>query len=133
MRCLQRLRRTLAIPLLALTRLACSDAGGGEDAGASEAVVRGKHYYQSVCTACHNGDPNVDGTLGPALAGAALEVIEAKVMRGVYPEGYTPKRDTNTMPSFQFLEPELANIVAYLASAESVESVEFVESAESAL
>jgi hypothetical protein len=60
----------------------------------------------------------VDGTLGPALAGTPLEVVEAKVMRGEYPEGYAPKRDTATMPRFEFLGPELANITAYLASVE---------------
>ena len=104
--------------LLALAALACGDAGGQVAPIDAEAalIARGKHYYDNVCIACHNGDPSVEGTLGPALAGASLEVIQAKVMRGEYPKGYTPKRDTGTMPRFQYLEPELGAIAAYLAS-----------------
>ena len=115
--------RALA-PLLALAALACGNGGdsggggGGEAGGLADQIARGKHYYENVCTACHNGDPNVDGTLGPALAGTPLDVLEAKVMRGEYPEGYTPKRSTSTMARFPYLEPELENIAAYLQSVE---------------
>lgn len=107
--------------LIMLATLACGDTGGAKGNGAevdaeTALIARGKHYYDNVCIACHNGDPNVNGTLGPALAGSSLEVIQAKVMRGEYPEGYTPKRDTGTMPRFQYLEPELEGIATYLAS-----------------
>jgi mono/diheme cytochrome c family protein len=109
--------------LLLIAALACGDGtasqtGAAEEGSVGDQVARGEHYYQNVCIACHSGDPNVDGTLGPALAGTPLEVVEAKVMRGEYPEGYAPKRDTATMPRFEFLGPELANITAYLASVE---------------
>jgi mono/diheme cytochrome c family protein len=124
MRPAKQTRFTRALVLAAVAALACgdSDASKGdaaEQGGVTDQVARGKHYYQNVCIACHHGDPNVDGTLGPALAGSPLEVIEAKVMRGEYPEGYTAKRDTATMPRFEFLGPELANIAAYLASVEA--------------
>ena len=110
----------ILLGLLPIATLSCSEAGdGGGSGGELDAVARGEHYYQNVCIACHSGDPNADGTLGPALAGTPLAVIEAKVMRGEYPEGYTPKRETATMPRFEFLGPELSNIAAYLASVQA--------------
>lgn len=131
-----RSRHSFRIPrsclgLLALSlSLACGDGddgaggaaggGGGEDAQTT-LISRGRHYYHNVCIACHNGDPTRDGTLGPALAGVSLDVIEAKVMRGEYPEGYTPRRNTSTMPAFAYLEPELPGIAAYLATFEPPE------------
>ncbi len=117
----KRCTRALA-PLLLALALACGEGGGeggAEEGGEAEEIARGKHYYQNICIACHSGDPNADGTLGPALAGSSLAVIEAKVMRGEYPEGYTPKRDSATMPRFEYLEPELANIAAYLANVDT--------------
>ena len=77
-------------------------------------VERGDHYYQNVCTACHNGDPSKDGTLGPAVAGSSVALLEAKVLRGEYPPGYKPKRDTSAMPRFEFLAPEIPGLAAYL-------------------
>ena len=118
----KRVRPAAVLPFLTSVALACGDGGGGETgSGGAEAeeIARGKHYYKNVCVACHNGDPNVDGTLGPALASTPLEVIEAKVMRREYPAGYTPKRESRSMPEFPFLEPELPAIAAYLASVNS--------------
>ena len=39
-----------------------------------------------------------DGSVGPAVAGASRELIEAKVLRGEYPPGYTPKRPGGAGP-----------------------------------
>ena len=109
--------------VFALVALGCSEQEVQEEVrqnesgdAALDAVARGKHYYESVCTACHHGDPSQSGTIGPALAGASLELLEAMVLRGEYPPGYTPKQPGGAMPVFQFLEPELPNIAAYLAS-----------------
>ena len=94
--------------------LAC---GGGEDSGAElDLAARGEHYYQNVCIACHNGDPTRDGALGPAVAGSSLELIQAKTIQGEYPPGYTPKRDTQAMPRFEYLAPEVPSLAAYLGS-----------------
>ena len=102
------------LPLFALLPLAaCSD--GDDESVLSELAERGKHYYQNVCVACHNGDPRIDGTLGPAIAGAPLALIEAKVLRGEYPEGYTPKLATAAMPRFEYLADEIDSIAAYLS------------------
>ncbi len=73
--------------IAAAALIGCDDAG--EPTG-SEAAQRGKSVYMSVCIVCHNGDPNEDGALGPAIAGSSLELIQAKVLRAEYPEGYEP-------------------------------------------
>lgn len=102
------------LPLLALATLAaCSE--GGDESALPELAERGKHYYQNVCVACHNGDPTLDGVLGPAIAGSSLALIEAKVMRAEYPAGYIPKRATAAMPRFEYLKDEIDSLAAYLA------------------
>ena len=104
--------------VVSLAALGCGE-GGGEalpDDPQARLVARGKHYYDNVCVACHSGDPSVDGTLGPAVAGSTEALVEAKVMRAEYPPGYTPKRNTATMPRFPYLEPEIGAIAAYLQS-----------------
>lgn len=103
----------LLAALLAGAWLGCSDNGGGEATG-SAAAQRGQKLYENVCIACHNADPKLDGSLGPALAGASLELLEAKVLRGEYPPGYTPARPSQAMPRFEYLKDHLADVAAYL-------------------
>lgn len=79
------------------------------------AVVAGRQVYQTNCTACHNANPNDAGALGPAVAGSSLGLLEAKVLRGEYPPGYTPKRDTRAMVPLPFLKSRLPDLEAYLA------------------
>ena len=103
----------LALAPLALAALAC---GSGERGAPPDAAARGKLVYENVCTACHNRDPRQDGALGPAVAGAPRELIEAKVLRSEYPPGYTPKRPSAAMPRYEYLAPNLEDVAAYLAS-----------------
>jgi mono/diheme cytochrome c family protein len=111
------LTRLLAAALAGFA-LACS---GGETAELSPLAQEGKDIYQSVCIACHNGNPNLDGSVGPANAGASEELLAAKLIRGEYPDGYTPKRpESNAMPVFPYLEPKIPALTAYLAEAEEV-------------
>ena len=98
--------------LCASLSIACSENPNSNSA--PSLVERGEHYYQNVCIACHNGDPNEDGTLGPAVAGASIALLEAKILRGEYPPGYQPKRETASMPRFEFLAPEIPGLAAYL-------------------
>jgi len=63
-------------------------------------------------------DPRQDGALGPAVAGASYELIEARVMRGEYPEGYEPKRPSRVMIPLPHLERQLPELAAYLESLE---------------
>jgi len=107
-------RLALALAPLALAALAC---GSDEPAsGVDPALARGKTVYENVCTACHHRDPRQDGALGPGVAGASRELIEAKVLRAEYPPGYIPKRPSAAMPKYEYLAPNLADIAAYLAT-----------------
>ena len=99
--------------LIAIALTACS--GESDDSG-DPTVARGELIYRNVCTVCHNADPGLDGMTGPAIGSASRELLEAKLLRGEYPSGYTPKRDTQQMPRFEYLEPNLGEIAAFLAS-----------------
>lgn len=83
-----------------------------------ELVEAGRGAYNGNCIACHAMDPRIDGALGPAVAGASFELVEARVMRGEYPEGYTPKRPSRVMIAMPYLETRLPEIAAYLQSLE---------------
>lgn len=82
----------------------------------SDLVAEGRSVYLGNCIACHNPDPKVDGALGPAIDGASQPLLEARVLRGEYPEGYTPKRDSKNMIPMPFLERKIPALAAYLAS-----------------
>lgn len=82
-------------------------------------MARGRQVYLSVCTACHNADPNKDGSVGPANAGASRELLEAKILRGEYPPGYTPKRPSAVMPRFENLAGSIDDLAAFLADAQA--------------
>ena len=103
----------LAAALLTLSA-ACSDAG---EPAVETAATRGKRIYQNVCIACHHGDPNQDGAVGPATAGSSRELLEARVVRGEFPPGYTPKRPDGTMPAFPYLADQIGYLTAYLEAA----------------
>ncbi len=101
---------------LVLLALGCNQEGGSADDGNAQLIKRGKVVYETVCTACHARAVGEDGPVGPAIAGASLELLQAKVLRNEYPAGYTPKRDTKAMVPFPHVEPDLAAIHAYLAT-----------------
>jgi mono/diheme cytochrome c family protein len=97
--------------LAAATALAaCSEqpSPGGPSA------ERGRQIYLAQCIACHNSDPALAGPLGPPVKNSSREVLEAKVLRGTYPPGYTPKRPTTLMPPQPALEPEIPNLAVFL-------------------
>jgi mono/diheme cytochrome c family protein len=110
-------RGTLGSALAASLALACSDSA--PTGATSPLVEEGRRVYQNVCVACHSGDPNQDGALGPAIAGSSRELIEARVLRAEYPPGYTPKRAGNVMPRFEFLKDQIDALTAYLAYAKN--------------
>jgi mono/diheme cytochrome c family protein len=84
----------------------------------ADLVARGERVYRVNCIACHARDPNQDGGLGPAIAGSSLELLEARVIHGTYPPGYTPKRDTRLMIPLPHLAPDLPALAAYLAKSQ---------------
>ncbi len=74
----------------------------------------GKRVWLGQCVACHHPDPAKDGTLGPAVKGASLALLEARVVRGEYPPGYKPKRPTKVMPPRPDLARSISDLAAYL-------------------
>jgi mono/diheme cytochrome c family protein len=77
-------------------------------------IERGKTIYSAICTACHNANPKMDGSLGPAIAGSSLELIESRVLRAEYPKGYKPKRETHAMIALPQFKNEVPALHAYL-------------------
>jgi mono/diheme cytochrome c family protein len=98
---------------VALLALAVA-VGGCSDGGLSPVAERGRQTYLANCVACHNTDPAQPGPVGPALKGSPRELLEAKVLNGSYPPGYTPKRPTKVMVPIPAVAPEIAALVEYL-------------------
>jgi mono/diheme cytochrome c family protein len=100
----------LAALAVAVTLAACSESPGPSGPTAE----RGRQLYLAQCIACHNSDPSAAGPVGPPLKGSSRELLEAKVVRGTYPAGYTPKRPTTLMPPQPALAPEIDGLAAFL-------------------
>ena len=88
--------------------------GGCSDSGLSPAAERGRQTYQAQCIACHSTDPAQPGSLGPPLKGSSRELLEAKVLHGAYPPGYTPKRPTKLMTPIPAAAPDIGALAEYL-------------------
>ena len=98
---------------LALLALAVA-LGGCSDSGLSPAAERGRQVYLAHCIACHNTDPAQPGSLGPPIKGSSRDLLEAKVVKGTYPPGYTPKRPTTVMVPIPAVAPDVAALAEYL-------------------
>jgi mono/diheme cytochrome c family protein len=77
-------------------------------------VERGKRIYLANCVACHHSDPARNGPIGPAIQGSSRALIEARVITGTYPPGYTPKRQTKAMPPMPYLKSAVPDLAAFL-------------------
>ena len=75
---------------------------------------RGERIYMTSCAPCHGPNPTLDGPVGPRIKGAGPALIEARLMRGAYPPGYSPKRQTKMMPPLPQLQAELPHLAAFL-------------------
>jgi mono/diheme cytochrome c family protein len=98
---------------LALLALAAALAGCSEGARSPEAE-RGRQVYLANCVACHNTDPSQPGPLAPPVKGSPRELLEAKVVNGTYPPGYSPKRPTKVMVPLPAVAPEIPALAEYL-------------------
>ena len=87
-----------------------------EESTEKQLLKQGQAVYSTSCSACHNSDPRLDGVAGPAIADASLELIKARVIRGDYPPGYVPKRQTKVMVALPYLENEIPAIKTFLES-----------------
>jgi mono/diheme cytochrome c family protein len=101
--------------LSAIAAVAAAACSPGESAPEKSAFERGELVYTNVCIACHNADPALPGSLGPAIAGASRELLEHRVIRGTYPQGFVPQRDSSTMPQFPHLAGSIDDLATYLA------------------
>lgn len=81
---------------------------------AAGSAAKGQQIYMANCIACHNPNPAQDGAIGPAIKGASMALVTARVMKGDYPKGYTPKRATRIMVPLPHLKANLADLVAFL-------------------
>jgi mono/diheme cytochrome c family protein len=102
-------RRVLAALLLAVPAAGCSGQGT-----LSPEAERGRQAYVAHCTSCHSVDPAQNGPLGPVVKGSSRELLEARVLRGVYPPGYTPKRPSAVMQPMPHVAGSLDDLAAYL-------------------
>jgi mono/diheme cytochrome c family protein len=100
--------RTIAVMLAVLFLGGCGNGGG------DTLVARGRQVYLAQCIQCHNANPAIPGPVGPAVKGAARELLDAKVVRGEYPPGYRPQRPTKVMPPQPTLAPDISALAAYL-------------------
>jgi mono/diheme cytochrome c family protein len=107
--------RTLAVLALTAVFLELWTACGKKDAaGGDPQVTKGRGLYAAHCIACHNSNPSVDGTLGPAIKGSSLDLLKARVIHGNYPPGYTPKRATKLMVKLPLTDEDVEAVYAFL-------------------
>jgi mono/diheme cytochrome c family protein len=92
------------------------DAASTSATATAALVQRGKVLYQTQCIACHNSDPRKPGALGPDVFNSSRELLDARILRAEYPQGYKPKRETHTMVALPHLKNELEAIHSYLNS-----------------
>ena len=108
------LRSRICAAAVLLTALAACVEDPYLDVTLSEAARRGGAVYRDLCSSCHHPDPHREGIQGPAVAGASSELLSAKVLHGVYPDGYTPKRTTGVMPVQPPLGERIDDLAAFL-------------------
>lgn len=102
-------RRVLAVIVLAAAVAGCSS-----QETLSPEAERGRQIYLAQCTSCHSSDPVQNGPLGPAVKGSSRELLEARLLRGTYPPGYTRKRPSAVMQPMPHLAGSLDDLAAYL-------------------
>ncbi len=110
------MRRLPFLLLLLVSLMGCDKRSDGEPkstAGGAD-PRRGKSIYLGNCAVCHNSDPGKDGSVGPAIAGASLELVTARVLKASYPPNYKPKRNSRAMPAQPYLKSAIPDLVAFL-------------------
>ncbi|MGH7770658.1 MAG: c-type cytochrome [Candidatus Binatia bacterium] len=108
------MRKFYFIFFLAFILGACNKDSNSPIKKAGGEASRGRRVYLAQCTACHNSDPSREGSIGPAIKGSPQALIEARLLRGSYPPGYTPKRKTKVMPAQPYLKSAISDLAAFL-------------------
>ncbi|MBI4608548.1 MAG: cytochrome c [Candidatus Rokubacteria bacterium] len=98
---------------LALILAACAEDSTAPGPGSGD-PNRGRQVYLTQCTACHNPDPSKPGSLAPPVKGSSPVLLEARLVRGMYPPGYKPKRESSVMQPMLHLAPAIPDLAAFL-------------------
>lgn len=106
----------LPAAFLAAGALELLSACNRKDTPSDPLAAKGMAVYSAHCIACHNRNPALDGALGPPVEGSSLELLEARVIHGTYPPGYTPKRETKVMQKLPLTRGDVEALHAYLKS-----------------
>lgn len=80
----------------------------------STACFANQRMYERNCTKCHNPDPSKAGPIGPELVSTPEKAFKQKVVHGTYPKNYKPKRQSNMMPKFAFLDIQVNSLYWYV-------------------
>lgn len=108
------MRAGVLVPVaLALTLAACAEDSTSPTTGSGD-PSRGRQVYLAQCIACHNLDPSKPGPLAPPVKGSSRELLEARVVRGTYPPGYKPKRESAVMQPMPNLASAIPDLAAFL-------------------
>jgi mono/diheme cytochrome c family protein len=107
----------LVLVLVSVVSFGCTNKA--EDLSQLTPAERGRKVYLANCMPCHNENPALPGAVAPDIAGASAELLVARVLRGVYPSGYVPKRTSQAMPALPHLQEEIEPLAAYLLAAKS--------------
>ena len=110
----RRSRRRSGVGVVTLAVVAALAGCSDQTSPGGPAAERGRQVYLAQCIACHNPDPSRAGPVGPPLRGSSRELLDAKVVKGTYPPGYTPKRPTTVMPPQPALQADIASLAAFL-------------------
>lgn len=105
---------TARAAFLALAAALGLAACGDSSTPSNPLAERGRQVYMSQCTQCHATDPAQAGAVGPAVKRASKALLEAKILHGDYPPGYTPTRPTKVMPPVPALASDIDALAAYL-------------------
>ena len=108
----------IIIIMVILSITQASEGNAADSRMPLSAAAEGRKIYDLICVACHDPDPTKDrtgGTYGPPIAGSSLELLQLRVLGTEYPEGYTPKRDTNLMTPFPLAPTQIRALHAFLS------------------
>ena len=101
------MRKLLILSLVSLSLFACGDktddTAGGEETVSGEAdLTNGQTVHDSICMACHAGNPDME-TNAPNLSDAELESV---IQNG-----------SGSMPGQGLSDTDLRDVIAYLRNA----------------
>lgn len=115
-RFVRRAGRLLGAVALAALALELGTGCGKKDSNEDPLVARGRALYSVNCTACHNSNPALPGTLGPDVKGSSLDLLTARILEGGYPPGYAPKRSTKVMQRLPLSISDVEALQAFLSA-----------------